>query len=548
MRRRWMLVAGAVAAVVVATLVVTLVRSNGDGDSDTVTVPPVVKGDIVADGVLLPVRSIDLSFPVAGTVTEVAVLEGEAVEEGQLLLRLDDARHLAAVTQAEAALAKARARLAQLEAVSDDANLARAEEDVAGVRVAVFLAEEALKAVRERPSHEEVVAATARLRNAQTELNSGLAARDLAQGDWDDRVAQAIEARGDAAREYRRIFQRFLGMGLTDEQLLLAPTSLLGEAGVDLVAVFDRSAQPGHYGQSLASAILGVPATPGDDPATPWSEEVVFMWLSFFPGELMVSCENGGVSPGEACILKEMEDAWKPLNAATLALNAVEANRATALASAENVVAGAHEEVDLAHEALDEVLEGPDASEIELSEKRLEAVRKRLSEIQGGTTLLPLTLSEQELVIARADVSAAEAALEQSRLSLQDTALRAPFAGTVALVETAAAVGGRVQAGARLMRLADFSEWVVETRDLDERSVVRVRPGVEASVTVDAIDDLELAATVVRVTRYGERLQGNIIYKATVSPGPDDGWDDPRLRWQMSVVVTIVAPADGEVG
>ncbi len=51
---------------------------------------------------------------------EVLVAEGQAVEAGQVLLRLDGARQRAAVAGAEAALARAKAHLDELEVGARD--------------------------------------------------------------------------------------------------------------------------------------------------------------------------------------------------------------------------------------------------------------------------------------------------------------------------------------------------------------------------------------------------------------------------------------------
>lgn len=88
-------------------------------------------------GRVVPVRRAELAFTMPGRVLEVLVKEGDTVEAGQLLARLDDAQLLAAVAQAEAGVAQAEAQLAKLRAG------ARSEQ-VAVTRAAVAQAQEAL--------------------------------------------------------------------------------------------------------------------------------------------------------------------------------------------------------------------------------------------------------------------------------------------------------------------------------------------------------------------------------------------------------------------
>ena len=74
---------------------------------------PVVRdsGDIVSDAVVVPVRDAQLSLPTGGIVAEVLVAEGDQVDAGQVLLRLDSARQEAAVAQAEAQVLRVASRL-----------------------------------------------------------------------------------------------------------------------------------------------------------------------------------------------------------------------------------------------------------------------------------------------------------------------------------------------------------------------------------------------------------------------------------------------------
>lgn len=88
-----------------------------------------VAAGITATGTVAEAESVEATFATAGTVTEVAVAEGERVEQGDVLARLDPADLDAAVTAAEATLAKARATLESDRAAADDT----AEVDEAAV-------------------------------------------------------------------------------------------------------------------------------------------------------------------------------------------------------------------------------------------------------------------------------------------------------------------------------------------------------------------------------------------------------------------------------
>ena len=113
------LVAGILAVVVVAVIVFAAVfffilRDDESGEGDVsamaVSAAPVVR----ADAVVVPIRSASLGMPMGGMVSDVLVRENDAVEEGQLLVRLDDTNAAIAIERAENAAASARADLETL--------------------------------------------------------------------------------------------------------------------------------------------------------------------------------------------------------------------------------------------------------------------------------------------------------------------------------------------------------------------------------------------------------------------------------------------------
>lgn len=74
---------------------------------------------MVAEGYLVPVRGLDLSFATGGRVGEVMVKEGETVSEGQVLARLEGAENY-----------RAQAAAAQLELIDIQQDLLHLEENV----------------------------------------------------------------------------------------------------------------------------------------------------------------------------------------------------------------------------------------------------------------------------------------------------------------------------------------------------------------------------------------------------------------------------------
>lgn len=73
------------------------------------------------NGQIVPSQTADLAAPVAGQITEILVSEGDKVEKGQVLARLDDTIARAAADQAEAALEAARIGLKEASLARDRA-------------------------------------------------------------------------------------------------------------------------------------------------------------------------------------------------------------------------------------------------------------------------------------------------------------------------------------------------------------------------------------------------------------------------------------------
>lgn len=109
----------------------------------------------------------------------------------------------------------------------------------------------------------------------------------------------------------------------------------------------------------------------------------------------------------------------------------------------------------------------------------------------------------------------------------------APIAGSVA--ELNLTVGELAGPGAPAIILADMRTWKIETDDLSELDVVRLREGDAATLTFDALPDLRLPGTISRIKPIGTNRQGESVYTVVVAPDQFD----PRLRWNMTAIVTV---------
>ncbi|WP_294179834.1 efflux RND transporter periplasmic adaptor subunit [uncultured Schumannella sp.] len=156
-RRRWIVIGSAAAAVVAATAVVVVtvvLPATASSSEETITTTAIASLEtldksVSTSGTLSPLVNEEVSFAVSGTVTKVAVEEGDTVEAGDTLATVDTLSLDAALLQAKADLASAEAKLSNSSDESDGstADLAQISANAAAVEVAEAAVEDAEDAV-----------------------------------------------------------------------------------------------------------------------------------------------------------------------------------------------------------------------------------------------------------------------------------------------------------------------------------------------------------------------------------------------------------------
>jgi HlyD family secretion protein len=160
------------------------------------------------------------------------------------------------------------------------------------------------------------------------------------------------------------------------------------------------------------------------------------------------------------------------------------------------------------------------------AEAALEDARREAKTRQSGPDSDDLALAQSRLDNAIAQVTA-------SKTTLEDLELVAPFYGIVLEVEIA--LNERVIPNEPVILLADRSAWYVETSDLTEIEVVQIQPGNSATITPNALPELELTGVVEKISDTYTEKSGDTLY--TVRIRLDE--TDPRLRWGMTMQVNL---------
>lgn len=189
-------------------------------------------------------------------------------------------------------------------------------------------------------------------------------------------------------------------------------------------------------------------------------------------------------------------------------------------------VAQANAAVKQAQAELDRLIDPATAASLAEAEAAVRQAQAQVDLIKAGAR-------SQEIAAAEAAVAQAQAGVLQARVALNDTELRAPFAGMMAVMKVR--VGEQVSPAAPVAEIGDVSGWQVETDDLSELDVVRAQPGQAVGLTFDAVPGLELKGIVERVQPKGEKKLGDMTYTAIVRLEDTD----PRLMWNMTAIATL---------
>ena len=198
---RWSL---ALVAVIAVLAVGWLLRGGGgEGpvvDVGTVITRPVFRSYVTASGEIVAERYADIGSSVMGRVVELPVIEGQQIEQGSLLARIDPVQAQSELDAAEAAIgaleADARAASEQVGSARADLRFAEAREQEAQ---SVFDRTEALFE-RTLVSRSELDAATAALASAEAQIAAAEAGIARVVGSGEAALRRVAQAEAQAAR------------------------------------------------------------------------------------------------------------------------------------------------------------------------------------------------------------------------------------------------------------------------------------------------------------------------------------------------------------
>ena len=146
-----------------------------------------------------------------------------------------------------------------------------------------------------------------------------------------------------------------------------------------------------------------------------------------------------------------------------------------------------------------------------------------------------------ELATSQAQVVAGQVSVENARIALNDTEIRAPIAGTIIekKVETGQVISSPTQdvgGGTLLLKMADLSQ--VQVRVLvDETDIGKITAGLPASVGVSAYPNQPFSGSVLKVEPQAVVEQNVTMFGVLVSIDNREGLLKPGMNSEVTITV-----------
>ncbi len=450
--QRWAI--GLVAAGLLAvptTIYIAKSRSQPKVDAiATMTVPVEAQNltvRITSSGTVQPVQRVNLSPKGSGRIAELFVEQGDKVEAGQIVARMESRDVEAQLAQAQAREASIRAKLAKIEA-------GNRSEDIASARARLDQAEASLAQVQAGSRVEEVAGARARLQQTQAGLQR------LRAG---SRVEEVNQGRARLAQAQARL----------------------------------ADAQTGSVKQEIAQAQTQIESSKAQAELTAQRVE-----------RNRPLVEEGALAKDKLDeLIKENRTAQAKLTESQRRLQQLQESR-------ESQIKQLQAAVQVEQQALNQLQNGTRSEEITRAEAEVAEAKSKLAQLENGNRPEEIAKAEaavaeaksqfaaqengsrpEEIAQAQAELAEAQAQVRFQEVQLEDTKVRAPFAGIItqryaiqgAFVTPATSASEATSAtSTSIVALARDVEVLAKVPEAD---ISQIKPGQIVEIVADAYPD-----------------------------------------------------------
>jgi HlyD family secretion protein len=142
---------------------------------------------------------------------------------------------------------------------------------------------------------------------------------------------------------------------------------------------------------------------------------------------------------------------------------------------------------------------------------------------------------------ARSEVVRSQVAVDNARIQLEDTDVRAPITGTVLEKDVErgtviASATSNVSGGTTLLKMADLNQVQVRTL-VDETDIGKLKPGQLATVTVDAYPQRPFSGTVLKIEPQAQTEQNVTMFPVLVRIDNKEGLLRPGMNAEVEIHV-----------
>jgi HlyD family secretion protein len=149
--------------------------------------------------------------------------------------------------------------------------------------------------------------------------------------------------------------------------------------------------------------------------------------------------------------------------------------------------------------------------------------------------------AELDYADARSQVVNSQVAVDNARIQLEDTDVRAPITGTILEKDVErgsviASATSNVSGGTTLLKMADLNQVQVQTL-VDETDIGKIQPGQRATVTVDAYPNRPFSGTVIKIEPQATTTQNVTTFPVVVRIGNEQGLLRPGMNSEVEIHV-----------
>ncbi|MBI4330090.1 MAG: efflux RND transporter periplasmic adaptor subunit [Chloroflexi bacterium] len=186
------------------------------------------------------------------------------------------------------------------------------------------------------------------------------------------------------------------------------------------------------------------------------------------------------------------------------------------IAKARDGVASAEVALATAQFNLNDMLSKKDGDSLEIKQREASVISAEtsLANAEQTLSLMKRPPEAMDIRLRELQVAAAQLALDDALLQLEKSTIIAPFDGVIG--DFKAKVGDTIQPGSFSIPLVDPTQIRVDAY-IEEFDVMNIRPGMPATVTLDALPGQVLPSTVAAISPLSTVQQGVVRYAITIN-------------------------------